>query len=147
MANPDAPRPANGSAAHAQSPAPPPPSRPRGLPDVRDSVIPSSVRPPASPKATERRGPVSTLGQHEPSSVNDAKRDKGLVDPMRIQTIADKLTALRAQTNESKSVSVSALTKKLEATSAELRQKHPGKRIDFDVVIKDGKAIVKPIVR
>ena len=34
-----------------------------------------------------------------------------------------------------------------EAVEAKLREQHKNRKIDFDVVIKDGKAVVKPIVR
>jgi hypothetical protein len=61
--------------------------------------------------------------------------------------VAEKLRQARQQTQDGTPVSVDALTKKLEATAAELRKTHADKHIDFDVVIKDGKAIVKPIVR
>ncbi len=44
-------------------------------------------------------------------------------------------------------MSLDGLTKSLKATQEKLREKHAGRRIDFDVVIKDGKAVVKPIVR
>ena len=44
-------------------------------------------------------------------------------------------------------VTVDGLTKSLRAAESRLRQQHGDRRIDFDVVIKDGKAVVKPIVR
>jgi hypothetical protein len=53
----------------------------------------------------------------------------------------------KAKTNDSSDVSIASLTRKLETTAQQLRQKHVGKHIDFTVVIKDGKAVVKPIVR
>jgi hypothetical protein len=49
--------------------------------------------------------------------------------------------------NDSGKVSVDGLTKSLRAAESRLRQQHGDRRIDFDVVIKDGKAVVKPIVR
>jgi phosphoribosyl-dephospho-CoA transferase len=64
-----------------------------------------------------------------------------------LEHLAEKLRQARQQTHESASVSTDALAKKLETTKIELQKRHIGKQIDFDVVIKDGKAIVKPIVR
>jgi hypothetical protein len=69
------------------------------------------------------------------------------LDRTRIEQLAEKLRDARKQTHESATVSVDALAKKLQLTAEELRKKHAGKRVDFDVVIKDGKAILKPIVR
>ncbi|HEY5958581.1 MAG TPA: MXAN_5187 C-terminal domain-containing protein [Polyangiaceae bacterium] len=78
---------------------------------------------------------------------HDAKPPSGALDRNRIEQLATKLREARIQTNEKGAVSVDALAKKLENTTDELLKKHTGRRIDFDVVIKDGKAIVKPIVR
>jgi len=57
------------------------------------------------------------------------------------------LLEAKAKTADAGSVSLQALTRKLETTVKNLSEKHAGKRIDFAVVIKDGKAVVKPIVR
>jgi hypothetical protein len=130
----------------AESPreAPKPDSIPRGLPDIRDSVIPRSNRPkaPANPPAQARQLPPLPKLESKFESASST----GL-DPRKVGTLAEKLRAARKQTQENSPVSEDALAKKLNATAAELQKTHPGKRIDFDVVIKDGKAIVKPIVR
>ena len=39
------------------------------------------------------------------------------------------------------------LATKLRATEKKLLEKHAGKVVDFKVVIKDGKAIVRPILK
>jgi len=44
-------------------------------------------------------------------------------------------------------VSLEALEKTMRSTEASLRAKHPNRRIDFDIVLKDGKPVLKPIVR
>jgi hypothetical protein len=80
-------------------------------------------------------------------SAPEPARERETLDRSAIARVAEKLQNARKQTNEGGAVSMEALTRKLEATAAELRKKHVGKRVDFDVVIKDGKAIVKPIVR
>jgi hypothetical protein len=65
----------------------------------------------------------------------------------RVEQLAEKLRAARVQTKESAPVSVDALAKKLEQTAEQLREKHRGKQVDFEVIIRDGKAILKPFVR
>jgi hypothetical protein len=42
---------------------------------------------------------------------------------------------------------VDSLAKSLRETEAKLRAQHGGRAVDFQVVIKDGKPIVKPVVR
>ncbi len=39
------------------------------------------------------------------------------------------------------------LGRQLRAAEDKLRKQHGNRKIDFDIVIKDGKAVVKPIVR
>jgi hypothetical protein len=65
----------------------------------------------------------------------------------RVQQLHHDLIEAKAKTADAGTVSLNALTRKLEATVKQLSEKHAGKRIDFAVVIKDGKAVVKPIVR
>ncbi len=66
----------------------------------------------------------------------------------RVRELHTKLTAAKRQTNDKSSVSVEGLRKSLESAEAKLRTKHGAHRkVDFDVVIKDGKAVVKPVVK
>ena len=44
-------------------------------------------------------------------------------------------------------MSVDGLAKSLRAAESKLQAQHQDRRIDFDIVIKNGKAVVKPIVR
>jgi hypothetical protein len=44
-------------------------------------------------------------------------------------------------------VSLESLEKTMRSTEASLRVKHPNRRIEFDIVLKDGKPVLKPIVR
>jgi hypothetical protein len=65
----------------------------------------------------------------------------------RVQQLHRDLTEARALTAESGNVTIDALARKLEATTKTLLDKHAGKRIDFAVVVRDGKAVIKPVVR
>lgn len=121
-----------------------PESRPKGLPDIRESVIPRPSRPNPAPRAEPTR---PMFDRPSPPQVSESKDTGNTLDRTNMERLAKKLTEARQQTHEKSPVLVDALTKKLEATAAELQKKHVGRRIDFDVVIKDGKAIVKPIVR
>lgn len=54
---------------------------------------------------------------------------------------------MKKQNNEAGHVSLEGLAKTLRDTESKLRAEHKNRKIDFDVVIRDGKAIVKPKVR
>jgi hypothetical protein len=64
----------------------------------------------------------------------------------RLRELHTRLQQAKQQTNEPK-VSFEGMAKSVRAAEAKLREQHKDRKIDFDVVIKDGKAIVKPILR
>ena len=64
-----------------------------------------------------------------------------------LKTGHEKLSALKRETREAGQVSLESLKKTLHDAESKLREKHQGRKIDFEVVIRDGKAIVKPTVR
>lgn len=65
----------------------------------------------------------------------------------QVRALHARLVDAKRQTNDGSAVSMDGLARSLRATEAQLRQKHGNRRIDFDVVIKDGKAVVKPTIR
>ena len=65
----------------------------------------------------------------------------------RVRELHARLVEAKRQTQDGATVSVEGLAKSLKATEAKLREQHKNRKIDFDVVIKDGKALLKPIVR
>jgi hypothetical protein len=110
-------------AAAPPAPAPKPKSSPKAAP------APKPARPAAEPPAREAR-PTSADGF-------DA----------RVRELHEKLNELKRQNREGSQVSLEGLAKSLRDTEARLREKHGSRRIDFEVVLKDGRAVVKPIVR
>lgn len=64
-----------------------------------------------------------------------------------MQQLHARLLEAKRQTNDQQQVSVDGLRKSLAAAEERLRKQHGDRKIDFDVVIKDGKAVVKPILR
>ena len=75
-----------------------------------------------------------------------AAASSGSVDDARMRDLHARLQQAKQQTKEG-NVSYEGLAKSIRATEAKLREQHKNRKIDFDVVIKDGKAVVKPIVR
>jgi hypothetical protein len=65
----------------------------------------------------------------------------------RVRELHARLIDAKRQVNDSRSISVDGLKQRLAAAESKLRQQHGDRRIDFDVVIRDGKAVVKPILR
>jgi hypothetical protein len=66
------------------------------------------------------------------------------VSEARLKELHQKLL----DANKGAGVSFDGLAKSLRATEAKLRAQHGANRkIDFDIVLKDGKPVVKPTVR
>ncbi len=106
-----------------------PPSPQKSAAKAEAKPLPPIPKPPASADA---RPPQTSAAGLSADRVRQLHRD---------------LIEAKAKTSDAGTVSLNALTRKLEATVKQLGEKHAGKRIDFAVVIKDGKAVVKPIVR
>lgn len=53
----------------------------------------------------------------------------------------------RKQNESTAAITYDNLAKTLRESSAKLKEKHAGKSVDFEVTIKDGKTILKPVVR
>ena len=62
------------------------------------------------------------------------------------QLYAQLVEAKRRQNESTAAITYQAVAKSLRESSAKLREKH-GKRVDFEVAIKDGKAILKPVLK
>jgi hypothetical protein len=82
----------------------------------------------------------------EPPKPAAATNTSAGVDDARLRDLHSRLQQAKQQTKEA-NVSYEGLAKSVRATEAKLREQHKNRKIDFDVVIKDGKAVVKPIVR
>lgn len=100
------------------------PNRAPGPPPARSAAPPPPARPPARPAAA----------------------GGGLSDD-RIRELHARLSDAKRQTNDGKGVSMDGLARQLRAAEQDLRKRHGNRKIDFDVVIKDGKAVVKPVVK
>ena len=114
-----------------------------------DAPAPPAASSNATAKPTTAVSPAAKLGAApiaKPAIAKTAPTNAGLSDD-RVRELHARLVEAKRQTQDAGSVSVEGLAKSLKATEAKLREQHKNRRIDFDVVIKDGKAVLKPIVR
>jgi len=68
------------------------------------------------------------------------------LDDQRVSQLHGALVAERRRLQQPGKVSMEALASSLRDTETKLRKQYADKNIDFHVVVKDGKAMVKPIV-
>jgi hypothetical protein len=99
-------------------------------------VLPPPAAPP--PKIAEKKAPPPAPSMRpKPSPASTGLS----VD--RIQALHASYVEARKKTNAS-AVSYEKLERNLRETEKKLREVHKGKQVDFEVTIKDGKAILKP---
>jgi hypothetical protein len=138
----------------APAAAAPNPSPPKAAPPPK----PASPKPKSSPHATtsskQRSSPKASPGPIAPAKAQaPAKPARPLDGPAdgvtdeRVRELHQKLSALKKEIREGGQVSLESLAKTVRETEAKLRTQHKGRKIDFEVVLRDGKAIVKPTVR
>ena len=144
-----APRPA------ASAPAPPP-ARPSAPQPVGRSGLAastpfrgSSLASSGNPFAAERPPPpkASAPPPARPAPARPSPRDPDELPETRVRELFTKYVDAKKQCNESTAtITNDSLARSLRESAAKLRQKH-GKQVDFDVVIKDGKAVLKPVLK
>lgn len=124
---------APGSSMPAAPPRPPPPrptTAPRPpAPAAAPPTPPPRPAPPAAPPAAAARPPAPAA-------------NAGIADE-RLRALHKSYLEARAQTNAS-AVSYEKLANNIREQEKKLREQHRGRNVDFDVVVKDGKAIIKP---
>jgi hypothetical protein len=92
--------------------------------------MPAQARPAPPPLAA---GP--------PAPIGDLTRDRfGQIYSQYVET-------RRRQNEPTGAITRDALAKQLDESTARLKQKHGAKAIDFEVVVKDGRTILRPVVK
>lgn len=62
------------------------------------------------------------------------------------QIYSEYVQARRSRNEPTASVTYDAIARNLRESSAKLREKH-GRSVDFEVSVKDGKTILKPVLK
>lgn len=156
VASPAVPAPRLGAAPIAKpaapGPAPKPAAPPAAAPPKPQPAPVAAKPPPAAPPPT-KPAPAAAAAKPAPAQAPVAAKpapakpaETPAIDD-RVRELHARLVEAKKQTKDATAVSVEGLAKSLKATEAKLREQHKDRKIDFDVVIKDGKAVLKPTVR
>ncbi|HET9956425.1 MAG TPA: MXAN_5187 C-terminal domain-containing protein [Polyangiaceae bacterium] len=133
----EAPPPAAAAAPRVSPPAASP------SPIAPSPPTPTSPEPSPSDKL-ERAKPAAAAASREA-----ARKARAAPEPLtddRLRDLHSRLVQASQNLNR-KPTSYESLAKSLKETEAKLRAQHGNRRIDFEIVIKDGKPAVKPTVR
>ncbi|WP_437508624.1 MXAN_5187 C-terminal domain-containing protein [Sorangium sp. So ce1099] len=134
----------------------PPPTRRRRstAPPAADTGTASGARhagPRASSRPPEAARPGLDAGARArpgpPPQQRSAARDDELPEQRLRQIYAKYVETKRAARESTAGVTYERLAESLRAQAAKLRATNPAKSVDYDVVVKDGKTLLKPILK
>jgi hypothetical protein len=124
--------------APAARPAPPSPAAARPAPPPAPAAARPAPPPPAAAPAPPRPAPAP------PAPPKPAQAD---MPEDRVRQIYAQYVQTKRQLNESTAtITYEGVARTLRESSAKLREKH-GKNVDFEVSVKDGKTILKPVIK
>ena len=131
-------RPTPAPAAPNARPAPSPAEAP--APTARPAPTLGPTRPPATAAtaAAAAATPSRPAAQARPTSAAD-EQDR--------QIYSKYVESRRSLGESTAAITLDGVAKSLRDSREKLRQKHPGKNVDFEVQVKDGKTVLKPIVK
>jgi len=126
--------------------APPlPPPRPRAPSVTNEGGRPPPPRPPptaATPPARATPAPPRA----PPGASPPQPQRQELPEARMKQLYAQLVEAKRRQNESTAAVTYTSVAKTLQESGEKLREKH-GRSVDFEVAIKDGKAILRPVLK
>jgi hypothetical protein len=133
--------------------APPPPAPPseRGRSPLLSQPLDVAVGPetpaPAESPRPDAAGPRARSGRPE-RRVPPSNRPRPGLDDLRLREIYNQYVETKRKTKESTAgITYEKLADSLKVQADRLRAKHSVKNVDYEVVVKNGKALLKPILK
>ena len=105
--------------------------------------VPAAVAPPPAPA---RPPPPAALAPASVPSAKPAEASSELPEQRLRQLYSELVETKRRQNESTAAITYQAVAKSLLESSDRLRKKH-GKEVDFEVMVKDGKAVLRPVLK
>lgn len=131
---------------------PPPPPRRTAAPPVPAAAAGANASGTSAPRPPPAAPAAASSAAGAPVAQRAAARARGegaqaALSEERLRELHARLIDVKLKNNERANVSLDNLARSLRDAEAKLREKHANRRIDFDVVVKNGKVVLKPILR
>ncbi|WP_437906797.1 MXAN_5187 C-terminal domain-containing protein [Sorangium sp. So ce327] len=107
----------------------------------------TAPRTPSRPPEAARAGVDAAVRARPAPPQRSAARDDELPEQRLRQIYAKYVETKRAARESTAGVTYERLAESLRAQAAKLRATNPAKSVDYDVVVKDGKTLLKPILK
>jgi len=99
------------------------------------------------PKVDPGKPAPATRAAPRPQPSVAKTKDPSLSDERVRQIYTQYVDTKRSLKESTGSLTFESLAKSLRDSSDKLRTKHTGKSVDFEVAVKDGKTILRPVVK
>ncbi len=142
----DLPPPLPVADAEPSQPARPASRRPSSRPGPNTALKRRASRPDLSARAPA--APPRARASSSPALRAPARGPSSALTDERVRQIYTQYVETKRRTGESTAaITFDSLARSLRDSSEKLREKHVGRSVDFEVTVKDGKAILRPIVK
>lgn len=121
---------------------PPPPADKNSLPAPPATKAAPEPAPPVQKRAAPPPPPPPSPPAKQPT--RPAEEEKPF-DDRHLRRIYDRYIDARRRNNEGTDVQFETLAKSIKQMEPKLREKHAGKKLDFDIVVQNGKVALKPV--
>lgn len=106
-----------------------------------------NAAPPKPAPAPAAPPPAASAAAAPPPQAARAPSQKDLSEERMRQIYSDLVETKRKQKESTAAVTYEAMVKTLKESSQKLKEKHTGRSVDFEVTVKDGKTILRPVVK
>jgi hypothetical protein len=113
---------------------------------AQPATAPRTDARPAAPASPPASAPRTAVAAPVRPAIPPARDADDLPEERVRQLYAQYVDTKRRQNESTAAITYDAVAKSLRDSSAKLREKH-GKAVDFEVRVKDGKTILKPVVK
>jgi hypothetical protein len=127
-----------------------PPPKPPGLgvpAPVGAAPRPGGPPPPPSAAGLKRPPPPPAAAGVRPAAPAGASAGGSGIADDQMRKIYERYVEARRQNQERTDVKFESVASSVRGMMPKLMQKHAGKNIDFEIVVKDGKVALKPVAR
>jgi hypothetical protein len=128
-------------------PAPTRPEPPAAKPEAPKPPPAAASAAPAKAEAPKPEAPKPAARPRPEPPVRKPLGPNDLSDARVRQIYAEYVRSKRAQNESTASITYENMAKSIRESSEKLRDKHGGRTVDFEVSVKDGKTILKPVVK
>jgi hypothetical protein len=131
-------------------PASPPAMKPPTPPAAKAPVAPPiPMRPPAAPAAMKPLAPPITAPTAAPipAPAPKAANSSDLSDARVRQIYSQYVDTKRKQNESTTAITYEGVAKSLRESTARLKEKHGNNSVDFEVAVKEGKTILRPVLK